>query len=206
MQESSRKNYEAVQTPTQQPKSSYTSGNGKEIHVDPSHSTVKDIRDKPYSYHQPEARQQRTEVHIHNYNYGHPYGWYYSQPYYNVGGGYSSAFWWMLMEWDAERRAQWFYHNQDRIEADAYQRGMQDAEVARRVAELKAQGVKPDHNYVDKEFKDDPSLMMDQEYVDAAYNPPESSVGWIVAETLMWTLFGALVVGLVVVVIIRKAR
>jgi hypothetical protein len=51
-----------------------------------------------------------------------------------IGGGYNPAFWWMMSEWDAERRARWLYHNQNTIERDAYERGMQDAKVAEYVA------------------------------------------------------------------------
>jgi hypothetical protein len=131
----------------------------------------KTIRSNPSSYYQPEVRTQRTETHITNYHYQHPSSWYYSQPRVYVGGGYDSAFWWMMSEWSAERRAQWFYHNQNVIERDAYERGMRDAAVASHVAELKAQNTKINSDYVDPEFVKDPSLMYTQDHIEAVYNP-----------------------------------
>ena len=77
----------------------------------------------------------------------------------------------MMMEWDAERRAQWFYNHQNSIERDAYQRGMQDAAVAQRVAELKAQNARVNPDYVDPEFAKDPSVMYTQDHIEAVYNP-----------------------------------
>ena len=75
------------------------------------------------------------------------------------------------MEWSAERRARWLYHNQNTIEREAYERGMKDAAVAAELAKLKAEGVNPNPDYVDAEFADNPDLMYEQEYVEAAYNP-----------------------------------
>jgi hypothetical protein len=77
----------------------------------------------------------------------------------------------MMMEWDAERRAQWFYNHQNTIERDAYERGMSDSAVAQRVAQLKAQNSKIDTDYVDPEFAKDPSLMYTQDHIEAVYNP-----------------------------------
>lgn len=88
-----------------------------------------------------------------------------------VGGGYSPAFWWMMSEWDAERRARWLYNNQNKIERDAYERGMQDAKVAEYVAKMKAENTPVNSDYVDDEFKDDPSAMYTQEHLEAVYNP-----------------------------------
>jgi hypothetical protein len=88
-----------------------------------------------------------------------------------VGGGYSPAFWWMMSEWDAERRARWLYHNQHTIERDAYERGMQDAKVAEYVAKMKTENMAVNSDYLDDEFKDDPSAMYTQEHLEAVYNP-----------------------------------
>jgi hypothetical protein len=96
------------------------------------------------------------------------------------------------MEWSAERRAQWFYHNQHVIERDAYERGMRDAHVAEEVAKLKAQGVKPNPDYVDPEFKNDPSAMYTQEYVEAAYNPPMAQTNWQVVVIMIWIVVGVI--------------
>lgn len=77
----------------------------------------------------------------------------------------------MMSEWSAERRARWLYHNQNVIEREAYERGMKDAAVAAELARLQTEGVQPNPDYVDDEFKENPDLMYEQEYVEAAYNP-----------------------------------
>lgn len=101
-----------------------------------------------------------------------------------------------MTEWSAERRAQWLYHNRDTIERDAYERGMKDAQVAQLVASMEAKQVARDPNYIDPEFKDDPSLMYDQEYIEAVYNPTvkeSSGAGYVV----LWIFCGLLVVAVV---------
>jgi hypothetical protein len=65
----------------------------------------------------------------------------------------------MMTEWSAERRAQWLYNNQTNIAHDAYMRGLQDAEVRRRVEEMNARGVIRNPNYIDPELRDDPGIM-----------------------------------------------
>lgn len=101
------------------------------------------------------------------------------------------------MEWDSSRRARWLYNNQGNIEAAAYKEGMQDAAVAAEIARLKAEGIAADPNYIDEEFADNPDLMYDQEYVEAAYNPTvvqprKSSAGTI----LLWMIIiGVLLYG-----------
>ena len=179
-EEQSRRAYVETQQAKAPPKSVYKTPEGKTVNVNTESVVTKTIREKPSSYYQPAVRQQRTDVHIHEYHYHHPSSWYYSQPTVYVGGGYNSAFWWMMMEWDAERRAQWFYNHQNSIERDAYQRGMQDAAVAQRVAELKAQNARVNPDYVDPEFAKDPSVMYTQDHIEAVYNPtvvPVSSGG-----------------------------
>lgn len=169
--DASKRTYEVQAQASAPPKSTYTTKDGKEVKIDHNDKVVAEIRNKPSTYFEPETRRQRIDVHVTNYHYGHPYNWYYSQPYYHVGGGYSSAFWWMMMEWDAERRAMWFYNNRYLIDNNAYQRGLQDAEVARRIAALEAQNAARQPRYVDPEFKDNPLDMYDDSYVEAVYNP-----------------------------------
>ena len=169
--EASRKAYVAQQAATAPPKSTYTTTTGKTVKVDTSSAHVAAIRNKPSTYHQPEVRKQRYETHFHHYHYNNPPSYYYSQPYYHVGGGYSSLFWYMMMDWSAERRAMWLYHNQDRIDQAAYQQAMRDADVATRLRALEQQQIRRDANYVDPEFRENPADMYDQEYVEAAYNP-----------------------------------
>ena len=171
----SQRIYEESKKATAPPKPAYKTPEGRTVNVRTDSAVVKTIRNNPSTYYNQPARQQRSETHIHHHHYSQPYDWYYSQPRVYVGGGYSSAFWWMMSEWSAERRAQWFYHNQNVIERDAYERGMRDAAVANRVAELKAQGARVDPDYVDPEFSQDPSLMYTQDHIEAVYNPKVSN-------------------------------
>lgn len=134
--------------------------------------------------------------------------WYYSQPTINVGGGYSSAFFWIMMtEWSADRRASWLYHNQHTIERDAYERGMRDAETARALAELKARNESVNPDYVDPDFVDNPGLMYTDEYVQAAYNPvvatPKHVGSGGVGTILVWLLVIAVVGGAVYLLLFR---
>ena len=97
------------------------------------------------------------------------------------------------MEWDASRRARWLYNNQSNIESAAYQKGMQDAAVAAEIARLKTEGAAADPNYIDKEFSDNPDLMYDQDYVEAAYNPmvqQPSSAGTVLKWLVVGTILG----------------
>lgn len=75
------------------------------------------------------------------------------------------------MEWDTHRRAEWFYHNRDTIDREAYERGLRDAKVAEAIKKLEAEKRARQPGYVDPEFADDPSIIMDANYVEAAYNP-----------------------------------
>ena len=104
-----------------------------------------------------------------------------------MGGGYSSAYWYMMMEWSAQRRAMWFYNNRSNISASAYQRGVQDAEVQQRLAALEAGGTAPNADYVDPEMADNPGMQYSQDYVEAAYNPTVvASSGSGAGSAFMW--------------------
>lgn len=167
----SERKYEESLKATQAPKPKYTAPNGKEVNIKPDSRQVAAIRNQPSEILRPEVRQQHTVTHIHTYHYHHDYNWYRTQPVVYVGGGYSSAFWWMMAEWSAERRALWLYHNRHNIEHDAYMRGVQDAQVAQIVARMEAQKVVRDAGYIDPEFNRSPHLMYDDDYVEACYNP-----------------------------------
>lgn len=97
------------------------------------------------------------------------------------------------MEWSASRRARWLYNNQSNIESSAYQKGMQDAAVAAEIARLKAAGTAADPNYIDSEFADNPDLMYDQDYVEAAYNPTvqqPSAAGVVLKWLVIFIILG----------------
>ena len=185
--------YEETKKATAPPKSSYTTSNGKTVNIRKDSKAVETIRSRPSSYYTPQQRTHRTEIHFNNYGYSHPYDYYYSRPTYYVGGGYSSAFWWMMQEWSAERRARWLYNNQANIERSAYERGMQDAAVAAEIARLQSEGAAANPNYIDPEFAENPDLMFTQDYVEASYNPtrvPPSGGSWVV-----WAFFSIIILG-----------
>ena len=83
----------------------------------------------------------------------------------------------MMMEWSAQRRATWFYHNRSNIDTAAYNRGVQDTEVQQRLAALEAGGTARNTDYVDSEMADNPGMQYSQDYIEAAYNPTVISSG-----------------------------
>lgn len=167
----SERKFEESQKAVAPPKPKYTAPNGKEVSIKPDSRQVTAIRNQPSEILRPEVRHTHTVEHIHTYHYRHDYGWYHTQPVVYVGGGYSSSFWYMMSEWNAERRALWLYNNRTNIERDAYERGLRDAEVARIVARMEAQRIKADPDYIDPEFNRAPHLMYDEDFVEGAYNP-----------------------------------
>lgn len=120
------------------------------------------VKSKPIVIQNELPTTKKPDVYVENRNYRKPSSWYHSQPSINVGGGYSSAFWWMMSEWSAERRALWLYNNQNVIEKEAYERGLKDAEVAAKIAELKNKNTPINSQYVDPEFVSDTSVMYAQ--------------------------------------------
>jgi hypothetical protein len=170
-QEISKKTFVAEQKASAPPKDSYKRPDGKEIKIDTKSDAVTKIRNRPSTDYTPERRRTRVEEHVVVHHYHHPSVWYYQQPTVYIGGGYSSSFWWMMMEWDAQRRAEWFYHNRDRIDRDAYNRGVADAEVRARLADLERRQAQRNPNYIDRDFANNPDLMYEDGYVEAAYNP-----------------------------------
>jgi hypothetical protein len=167
----SQKKYQESVKATAPPKPSYTTNDGKKVDVRTNSKNVEYIRNQPSSRLTPEYRERNINIHVTNFGYAHPYSYYCGQPAFYVGGGYSSVFWWMMMDWSAERRAMWLYNHQHEIDRSAYERGMRDAQVSQQVAQLQARNFQPDPDYVDPEFKDDPSMQYDQHFVEAAYNP-----------------------------------
>jgi hypothetical protein len=168
--EESRQAYITTQQATAPPKSEAVVG-GRSVKVDTASPAVTQLREHPSTYIQPGVRQERFVQHVTVYHYAHPYDYYWGRPVGYGIGPYSTGFWWMMMEWNAERRAQWLYHNQARLSAEAYADGARDAAVQQRLAALEAQQVPRNVNYVDEEFASDPTDQYDQNYVEAAYNP-----------------------------------
>ncbi len=190
--EESRQAYITTQRATAPPRSEAVVG-GRTVKVDTSSPAIAQLRERPSSYIQPAVRQERVINHVTVYHYAHPYDYYWGRPVGYGIGPYSNGFWWMMMEWDAQRRADWLYHNQSRLSAEAYAEGARDAAVQQRLAALEAQQVARNVNYVDPEFASDPTDQYDQNYVEAAYNPTvmpsQSRGGSGVGTALLW-LFG----------------
>jgi hypothetical protein len=168
--ESQRKYVESTKA-VSPPKPKYTTADGKEVSVRTASKDVEAIRSLPSKAIQPEIRQKNITVHVTNYHYQHPYTYYQSQPYIYVGSGYSSAIFYMMLEWDAERRARWLYNHRYEISEEAYLRGVREGRTQEALNRLEQQRSYRDPNYIDPEFKSDPSAQYTDEYVHHAYNP-----------------------------------
>ena len=137
--------------------------------VDPKAKSTTSVRGM--SSEQYRTRDTRVEHHYHN-TYGDRYGYYQSQPYFYVGGGYSSIFYYSMLDWSIHRRAQWYYHNQSLVAQNAtMQTQMQNAELQAEIAKLKAGGLAVNSNYIDSEYQGKEDLMYSDDFVNAAYNP-----------------------------------
>lgn len=184
----SERTFVATQKATTPPKTSYKTHDGKQVDVRTGSKQTEQIRNKPSTSYTPNVRQQTTRDHIVEHHYHHPSYWYHTQPTVYVGGGYSSAFWYMMQEWDAQRRADWLYHNRYHIDQSAYERGLRDSEVLRRITELENKRIYRNGDYVDTEFAKDPSIMYDQEYIEAVYNPTTQDIDTEAALAFfLWT-------------------
>ena len=167
-----------------QPKAEYKTPDGKTVKVDPKAPAVDTVR-KSVDSNKYANRTTRVENHYHTH-YGDRYDYYRSRPYIDIGGGYSPIFWYMMMDWSMERRAQWMYNNQSNMNQQLYQQELaKNAQLRTQVESLKTKGA-PDPTYVDPEFKNDPDLQYSDEFVAAAYNPESSNVGLV----FLWILGG----------------
>lgn len=103
-----------------------------------------------------DSRPQRLEQHYKNYNT------YNNLPPVNVGGGYSSIFWYsMINEWDYQRRAIWLYNHQKTIDAALYQQELaKNAALKAEIDRLNAANTPINPNYVDAEYVGKEDLML----------------------------------------------
>lgn len=88
-----------------------------------------------------------------------------------VGGGYSSVFWYTMLDWSLERRALWLYHNQRTIQEDLYLQQLQNAQLRAEIERIRLRNLSVNSDYIDPEFKDEPDLMYSDDHIDAIYNP-----------------------------------
>jgi len=116
---------------------------------------------------------------------------------------------WLFERCSAEERARWAYNHRDQLD-DARYRDMvkRDADLEARVRALEAEKKARDPNYVPSGLSDNPDLMYNKDFVNAAYNPspavyhpPPPSTGPSAGTVLFWLLIIVLVGALVVFVI-----
>ena len=126
------------------------------------------------------------------------YGGYYGRPmdpYYNTFSAnpcYNMFFWMWLMEKanDNERTA-WAYNHRSNLSDSEWQAlCKKDAQLEARVKQLEGKGAAADPNYVPAEMKDNPDLMYNAHFVQAA---AEENSGPGVGTVLLW-IFGTLAV------------
>jgi hypothetical protein len=103
------------------------------------------------------------------------YNGYYSRPWVVYHDPYNSFFWWWLLDRSLDDRAYWAYHHQSDMDPARYQALLaQDQQLQARVAQLEAQQVARDPNYVPAGL--DRDLMYSDQYVNRAYsNRPTAS-------------------------------
>ena len=192
--EESRVAYEAAQ---------YKDRGGNTVSVNHDSYTAQKVRTLP-----PERVQNHTVI-VKNYyspgRFPHDYDYYYSRPYVSVGGGYSSLFWWTLMDLSIQERALWLYHNQSVVNQQLYAEQMQNAQLRAEMDRLRAQNTPMVAGYVPPQFKDNPDLVLDSNYVQTAYHAqPVASSGSGFMSFIGWcAVIGLVCVGLWYVAIRR---
>ena len=151
--------------------------------------TVEVRQDAPTARHVQGMTQERVTNHttvVRNYyttnHFPHSYDWYYHRPYVNVGCGYSSIFWWTLLDLSIQERALWFYNNQamfmnGQMNRELYDQQMQNAQLRAEVQRLQMQNAPQQPGYTPASFQGNSDLMLDTNYVQAAYQPPSSAFG-----------------------------
>jgi hypothetical protein len=115
------------------------------------------------------------------YNVFNPY---YSRPVVIYRDPYDSFFWWWLLDRSLDDRAWWAYHHRYDMDPARYEALMErDQQLETRVAELEAQQVPRDQNYVPPGLDHD--LMYSDNYVEHAYSNRPTRSGaiafWVLA-------------------------
>ena len=101
------------------------------------------------------------------------YGGFYSRPVY-----YNDSFSPFLTGWllsdlvNRHDRALWIYHHENDMDRERYQYLIsRDAQLQAEINQLRAQNLARNPSYVPPQMSDNPDLMYNKEFVDAAYNP-----------------------------------
>jgi hypothetical protein len=109
-----------------------------------------------------------------------------------------------MLDWSLDRQAMWFYHNQATIDHALYEQQLaNNAALRAKVVELETKRIARDPHYIDSEYKDNPDLMYDDNYVHAVSNPTVvphhgTSIGWIV----LWIIFGVILLAIAIKLIL----
>ena len=172
----------------------YTNKSGKTVEVKKDSYSTHTARSLPPQKVQ--NHKTTIEHHYHHY-YGARYDYYCHRPYVYVGGGYSSLFWWSMLDWDIHRQALWYYNheqqfNNGELNRDLYNEQLKNEKLRNEIEKLRLQKLKQDQNYVDSEFKDDPEAMLDPDFVQAANRekPNGSPLLWMFGILGALTLLG----------------
>ena len=166
-QQESKDKYVAATKPAATPKSTYkTPGpNGVEKPVQANSPQVTTVRN--YVTHERYVTYDNRCMGF--------YGGYYGHPYY-----YHDSFSPFLMGWllsdalNSHQRALWMYNHQYDMDSSRYDEMLRrDARLQAEIDQLKAQNVTRNPAYVPPQMADNPDVMYNKEFVDAAYNPQE---------------------------------
>ncbi len=138
----------------------------------------------------PDKVEKHTTV-VKNYyttnHFPHSYDWYSGRPTVYVGGGYSSLFWWTLLDMSLQQRALWMYHNESlflggQLNRQLYDEQLKNVELKAEVDKLRKAKTPTQEGYLPPEFKNNPEAVLDTQFVQAAYQqltpPAPASSGW----------------------------
>lgn len=153
------------------PESSYKTKDGNEVYIRKNSNHVKFIRNQDLSFFTKENVLNSKKEHLQKFNYKFPFELYVFGGNFFVGGGYSSFYWNLMAEWKLDRRAKWIYNNQNTIDQNFYKKVLEDPETLKEINKYKNEKLQIDPDYCDPEIQYKPSLMYENSYIHAAYNP-----------------------------------
>lgn len=131
-------------------------------------------------------------------NYSHPVAY----------GSYNDYFNPFLMGWlmnsaTSNQRAEWAYHHRDSMDDARYRELLKkDAELEAKVKKMEAEGVEKDPNYAPDDFKDDPDLMYNKDFVKDI--DEENSAGEKIFAVFKWCFFCLVGIILIWVIFIKR--
>jgi hypothetical protein len=142
------------------PEPTYKDPKGEVRRIDPTDRRVEDLRQQLDAERWANWRLRQQQF----------YGGYYTRPVVVYHDPYSSAFWYWLLDQDAQTRAMWYYNHQQVIDQARYQELLaHDAQLQDRLRRLEAQGAARNPAAAPPGL--DPDLMYTDTFVNAVYNP-----------------------------------